>query len=247
MNNLQQKTTNRWKLFSVIVSVIALLSIAAFLLVFFHADYHTKVLVKLGLKEKTAATNYAVLAWNNCLQKLDYDADVVFFGDSITADSDFSTAFPNQNIINLGYGGDTLTGMINRVSMLQAVAPEKIFLLGGINGLTDANIDQAEKQYKKLVADIRSALPDATLYIQSVLPVSQSKEVTLKCHNTTIAAFNTRLEQLAQEQGATYVDLYTLYEKGGQLNPEFTPDGVHLLEDAYGLWKNAISQYIIAE
>lgn len=183
------------------------------------------------------------------LKKMDHDADVVFLGDSITFGSDFAACFSEVDIVNLGYGGDTLPGMIYRISMVQAVSPEKVFLLGGINGLTDTNIDQTEEQYKKLVAGIRTALPDAEIYIKSVLPVAKEREVRLTnvCHNETIVAFNARLQQLAQLQGITYIDLYTLYEKDGQLDPELTKDGVHLKPEAYIHWENAIRQYVTAK
>lgn len=45
---------------------------------FFHGYYDTKILVKLGLKERTVETNWAVVGWNNTVEKLDYDADIVF-------------------------------------------------------------------------------------------------------------------------------------------------------------------------
>lgn len=66
MHAAQEISVRKWKLYAIIVTVITLLSIAAFLVVFIHAGYHTKVLVKLGLKEKTASTNYSLLAWENC-------------------------------------------------------------------------------------------------------------------------------------------------------------------------------------
>ena len=93
---------------------------------------------------------------------------------------------------------------------------------------------------------LRQALPDAQIYLQSVLPVSREKEVTLTniCHNTTIMQFNEVLRQLAEKYEMTYIDLYSLYVAGGQLDPQLTTDGIHLQKDAYVRWETAIKEYI---
>lgn len=234
------------KLYSIIVTAVALLLLAAFLVVFIHAGYHTKVLVKLGLQEPVVKTNHALLAWENCLNKMDYDADVVFFGDSITYESDFSAQHPQLKIVNLGYSGDTLSGMISRIPMVQAVSPEKVFILGGINGLTDANISQTAQQYESLLDQLQEALPDTEIYIQSVLPISKEKETSLTniCHNETIVAFNKLLEEMAAQRGLVYIDIHSLYYLDGELDPQLTYDGLHLQQQAYEKWENAVKPYL---
>ena len=234
------------KWYAVIVTVIMLLVLAAFIIVFTRAGYHTKLLVRLGLQEPVAKTNHALLAWENCLTKLDYDADAVFFGDSITYESNFSAADPQYKIVNLGYSGDTLHGMISRVPMVQAVSPEKVFVLGGINGLNDSNIDQTAAQYEKLLNELHRALPDAEIYIQSVLPIAKEREVSLTniCHNETIIAFNQRLQSIAEARNLTYIDIHALYYQNGQIDPSLTYDGLHLLSHAYQLWEDAVTPYL---
>lgn len=244
--NGYKKLLSGWGIYAVVVSVLMMLFATAFVLVFVRAGYHTKVLVKLGLAEQTTKVNHAVLAWENCLDKMEYDADVVFFGDSITYESDFGRSFPGISVVNLGYSGDTLSGMISRIPMVKAVNPEKVFVLGGINGLTDSNIMQSAEKYEQLILQLRQALPTAQIYLQSVLPVAKDKEVTLTniCHNTTIVQFNVRIRQLAEKYELTYIDLYSLYVADGQLDPLLTTDGIHLQKDAYARWETAIKEYI---
>lgn len=232
------------KVYAVIITAAALLILAAFAVVFIHAGYHTKVLVKLGLQEPVPKTNHAVLAWENCLEKMDHDADVVFFGDSITYESNFQ--HPGLKIVNLGYSGDTLVGMAARIPMVQAVSPEKVFLLGGINGLTDANLSQSAQQYEALLDQLQAALPDAQIYIQSVLPVSKEKETSLTniCHNETIVAFNKLLEEMAARRGHVYIDIHSLYCRNGELDPQLTYDGLHLQKHAYEQWEAAVKPYL---
>lgn len=244
METEKKRQSKKLKVYAIIATTIILLILAAFILVFHHAGYDEKLFVKLGFKEQTSKINEAVLSWERCLEKLEYDADVVFFGDSITCLGDFQKYFPNIKICNLGHGGDSLSGMINRISMIQSVNPEKVFLLGGINGLTDLNLDNCVSKYAQLLDLLEESLPDTEIYIQSVLPISSAKELSI-CHNSTITRFNAEIKELAETHDLEYIDLYSLYELNGEMNSQLTLDGVHIKPDAYDLWAEKISKYII--
>ncbi len=174
---------------------------------------------------------------------MDVDADVVFFGDSITRGGVWSEAFQGVNIVNLGISGDSIRDMTSRVDMIASVKPEKVFILGGINSLTDHNSTEIFKQYKNMLEKIHEAVPNAEIYVQSILPISVEKEKEC-ADNTVIDAFNTELEQLAADAGATYVNIHDLYELDGSMNPDLTKDGVHLKPEAYDLWYKAIEGYV---
>ena len=230
--------------YTIFVTIFLLLVSAALCVVFFREGYDTKILTKLGFKDEIKETNWAVDGWNNTLRKLDYDADIVFFGDSITRGSDFRKTFPNTKIINLGYSGDTLEGMIDRVDGVASVEPEQVFVMGGINDLTDKNIEECILMYEELLDEMIGTLPKTKVFVQSVLPISAEKEKTY-CQNSTIVLFNERLKAIANERGMVYVDLYSLYEKGGEMDSKLTRDGIHLYSEAYKCWADAISPFIL--
>lgn len=232
------------KVYSIVLSIVFLLLLLAFIFLFHHAGYDTKVLAKFGYMSAEVPKNYAILAWDNCLQQLGYDADIVFLGDSITKGCNFKKYFDKVKIVNLGYAGDTLAGITDRISMVTAVSPEKVFLMGGINGLTDHNIDNCVELYATLLDKLNTAMPETEVFVLSVLPVSAEKEISLLCHNTSIEQFNRKIKELATERDYVYVDLYSQYSLNGKLNPALTKDGVHLCSDAYDLWANAIKPYI---
>lgn len=240
---VKDATVKRLKIYTIFVTACAILVFLAFCVVFHRAGYDTKVLVKLGIIEPVPQTDWAVVGWNNTLEKLGYDSDVVFFGDSITRGSDFREYFPELKIVNLGFPGDSLLGMIDRVSGVVAVTPEKVFVLGGINGLKDENVDYCIAMYGELLDSLIENLPTSQIFVQSVLPISSSKERSF-CHNTTIVKFNARLEQLAAEKGLVFVDFYSLYELSGEMNPDLTIDGIHLYPEAYALWADAIAKHM---
>ncbi len=230
-------------LYAIIATILAILFLAAFIFVFIRAGYLTKVLVKLGLKESTVSTNWTAFSWDSCLKKLNYKADIAFFGDSITRGGDFHEYFKDYKIINLGCTGDNLQAILNRVSMVESVAPEKVFLMGGVNALTDFNHDKCVEKYDELITALEKSVPNATIYIQSVLPISKEKESSV-CKNSSIIEFNKSLKSLAEKHKLVYIDLHSLYYLNGEINPSLTKEGVHLQPDAYHLWKDAIKNYI---
>lgn len=230
-------------MYQIAVTVVAIMLFVGCLLLVLKGGYVDKIFVKLGLKQRKANINWAVFSWDSCIKKLDYEADVAFFGDSLTRGGDFQNAFCNKKIINLGMSGDTLAGMVKRVSMLESVSPEKVFFLGGINGLTDFNVKLCVEKYEELILAIKTALPKTQIYLQSLLPISHEKEGKI-CKNKTVEAFNSEIKILARKHGLEFIDLYPLYLSDGQLNPELTVDGLHLKPEGYGPWYKKLKEHM---
>lgn len=205
--------------------------------------YVEKILIKIGVKQCEAPINWTLESWKISLEALEIDSDIAFFGDSITSEGRWQEYFPEYSVVNLGLSGDNILGMDSRVDMISSVKPEKIFILGGINSLINVNSENVINQYQKLIDDIRSSMPKARLYIQSVLPVSKELEES-HVDNIVISAFNEKLKELAEVNNAEWVDIYSLYERNGCMNPELTKDGIHLKSKAYAMWAKRISKYI---
>ena len=55
----------------------------------------------------------------------------------------------------IGLSGDSLSRMIDCVDMIASVTPEKVFILGGINSLTDSNSEIMIEQYRELIEAMR--------------------------------------------------------------------------------------------
>ena len=117
-----------------------------------------------------------------------------------------------------------------------------IFIMAGINGLTDNNHDEMLSAYEGLLDGIRDVVPGIEIYIESVLPLSRER-----CGRVTddgIISFNSKLERLAESEGCTYVDIHRHYYRDGFMDPDLTGDGIHLNPDAYGLWIDEIAPLI---
>ena len=234
------------KKINIFLLMLCLFFMFGFFMFFFRENYPERILIRCGLKEEKTqepGINYTLISWKSSLAQLDYDADIAFFGDSITQMGNFQSYFIDKRIINLGISGDSLCGMTSRVDMLSNVNAEKVFLMAGINGLKDDTIKSSVDSYETLICSIRDVAPDAKLYIQSVLPVSQEQE-EFCAKNDTIKIFNNEIENLAKEYGATYINLFDLYENDGYMNEQLTSDGIHLQGKAYEIWISEIEQYI---
>jgi lysophospholipase L1-like esterase len=225
------------------VTVLAILLLLFSCFLFIKCGYFAKLLFKLGIKDCGEPRNWTAFSWESSLQKSSSKAEIVFLGDSITRGGQFQEAFPHCTIMNLGISGDTLEGMRKRISTVQLLNPKAVFILGGINGLTDYNLKLNVIRYVRLIKELQIALPSAQLYVQSVLPISKKQERKV-CHNCTIQQFNKELRLLAENENIQFVDLFELFFKDGELDIQATTDGIHLAPDAYERWFAMLKPYI---
>lgn len=187
------------------------------------------------------ADDNSVASWNSCIRKLNLDADVVFFGNSITEGGEWQEYFPDKKVVVLGYIGEDTKGMLRRVVAIKDVRPEKVFVMAGINGLKNQTMEEFERWYECLIDSIQRSVPEADIYIQSLLPVSVTSSFG---PNDKIVKANEIVCRLSTERNLKYIDLYSLFVKNEQLNEILTTDGVHLNHDAYMIWVDAIREYI---
>ena len=208
--------------------------------------FSQKIGNRLGLCElspRNRGDYWCIRGWTNTLEKMDYDADVVFIGSSQTCGGRFQKYFPNVKTCNLGYPGDDMNGVMLRAEQVKAVHPEKVFVLTGINGLHRKSEKAFEAQYQRMVDSIINVVPRAEVYLQSILPVNHS--MCRGCASSEkIIKSNETIAKIAARSNCVYVDLWSLYEKGGEMPMELTRDGVHLFPEAYDRWANEIKKYI---
>lgn len=197
----------------------------------------------ISLSDQSHPDYWARMGWKNSLEKLDADFDVAFYGNSITRGSDFQQYFPNKKIINLGYAGDNMTGMLRRVPMLQATNPSKIFIMAGTNDLFHITVDEFEDRYNRLLDAINDSVPNAKVYVQSVLPMNQDLKSNAPS-DEKIRQANKCLSKIAVRRHLTYINIYDSYVQEGKLPANITPDGVHLLPSYYDKWASSIEPYV---
>ena len=198
----------------------------------------------MGIEEYTRNDWRTISGWNSSLEQAKVDADVCFFGDSITNRGDFSSIDISQTIVTLAIPGESIEGMSTRVEMLETIRPEKIFVMAGINGLTGGSKKTID-EYSKLIDSIQNVAPNADIFIQSILPINESKQPALD--NSLIEETNREIESLCNNYNITYIDLFTLYyDEVEGLSSDVSADGIHLNQiGGYDLWYQAISKYVL--
>lgn len=216
-----------------------------------YCEIPSKCLIKIGLITpkslgvKDRPDYWCIKGWNNTLEKMDYQADVVFFGNSITYDSDFRKALPYLKIVNLGYPGDNIEGMKLRCRQISFMKPKYIFCMAGINDLLQKRTTKETiTSWKDLLDSIKYTNPNAHIFIESVLPVNHTFKPN--CVETdSIKLLNLLLQDLAKKRDVQFVDLFSKYaQTDGEMPEVYSIDGIHIKDSAYKIWEDQVLQII---
>lgn len=106
---------------------------------------------------------------------------------------------------------------------------QRIYISLGVNELGWVSTDIFIEDYGKIIDTLRESNPDATIYVQAILPVSAKKsEQDDVYNNPRINEFNALIEQMAKDKGATYLAVNTaVMDETGALPVGASTDGVH--------------------
>ena len=244
---MQSKKIN---LKSAIIKAVCLFLCFSFLAIS-QGGFEVKGATQTKIYKKTTTKNGAIKAEGydyslpvplNVTQQDLYMNSAVFLGDSRTVDlfiysslgktgakaycdvglnvsSVFSKRFINQS-------GAQLTALEAIKKNKKSIS--KAYLMFGINEL-GYNVDEFIKLYKKLIDEIRKIKPSTIIYVQSILPVSKSKDNSDKLHNNqNIRIFNEEIRKMCELKKVFYIDAYNVTANGEGYLPEFVAyDGVH--------------------
>ena len=137
-------------------------------------------------------------------------SDLVFLGDSITDEGEWAELFNQPHIKNRGISSDTTIGVLDRLHEIIAPQPRKLFLMIGVNDLSNLGRSPAEiiQTYTEILTQIRERSPQTIVFIQSVLPIHQTLFLG-STTNSKIRSLNEQLQRLADEFSYPYLDLHS--------------------------------------
>ena len=169
--------------------------------------------------------------------------NLVFIGDSLTASYNWQKRFPKYRITNLGISGEPVESLLDRRERIRASIddPDFIFLMTGINNIAMEQYD-ITGPYHEIVRDLSTWYKKSVVVIQSILPVALEW-----ISNYVIRDTNSRLEQIARDFSAEYLDVYSLFidSNGNPKNEYFQDDGVHLTDEGYDVWASEVERFLI--
>lgn len=210
-----------------------------------------------GLVQRLGGPSYFWYRWKTKGRAVLYDhkisqfeflemdsSSIVFLGNSLTDQGNWQEWLPEFSIANRGISGDMTGGIYRRLDPILQVQPKKIFLLIGINDLLFKNVQETFQQYEQIVEKILDESPTTSLYLQSLLPVNNEVRYT-GIDNDQILALNTKIASLAMEKQLSFINIHhELKDEGGNLNDDYTLDGIHLNGLAYAKWVAILKPYL---
>lgn len=175
-------------------------------------------------------------------------SDIVFLGNSITDGCEWGELFENRHIKNRGISGDRSSWLLERLDPIIGGHPKKVFLMIGINDLSDGvTPQQVAENVGKLLDRFAEESPWTKIYVQSMLPVNETmRPFGGHANNESVARANELLVALCEgRKNVFYVDvLSALVDADGRLDKRYTNDGLHLTGEGYMVWKGVLKPYV---
>ncbi|HWR71542.1 MAG TPA: GDSL-type esterase/lipase family protein [Nitrospirota bacterium] len=167
---------------------------------------------------------------------------LVFIGDSLTEWYDWQKRFPAYEVLNLGISGETVEQLLERRDRIRTLAkdPSTVFLMTGINNVLMERYD-ITLPFRELVRNLTTWYKGATIVVQSLLPIDMPW-----ISNDLIRDINRRLKELAKEQNADYLDVYSAFvDADGNVKAGLlSDDGVHLANKGYEVWVMEVERFL---
>ena len=116
-------------------------------------------------------------------------------------------------------------------------------LLIGTNNLSRPDCDYDNREtFDDLVMKMKEMINDviltgSRLIVQSVYPTKYLSR------DEDIRNLNSQVEEYCNVVGVEYVDMYSLLEKDGTFNEEYSDDGIHPNKSGYGLIVSHLNKY----
>lgn len=174
--------------------------------------------------------------------------DIIFLGNSITDGGEWSELFQNRHCKNRGISGDVCDGVLDRLETITNGQPAKVFLMIGINDLGRGGTpDTVAMKTRLIIKRIKEESPRTEIYIQSILPTNDHYGMfgghTARWKDIPVT--NELLHQVAEEEGVTYIDLFSFFaDEEGKMNINCSNDGLHLTGKGYLIWRDAVKRYL---
>lgn len=180
----------------------------------------------------------------------DYFTDALFIGDSRTVGlseyceplDERATFYAKVSLTIYGALSKpfvkTDSGTITVEEALTKQQFGKIYIMLGLNEMGTGTVETFTEEYALVIDRIRELQPDALIFIQGIMHVSEKKSRQDKYFtNPNINERNEALSQLADNKTIFYMDMNeAVDDENGNLLAELSFDDVHLKASSYQRW-----------
>ena len=142
-------------------------------------------------------------------------------------------------IYNRGYGGYTMTQLMDVLDMVTDLIPSAVFINIGTNDIDrlddDYTYEDMMDNYRTIIETIWESAPNCVIYMMAYYPCTANTgtgQITRTLEQINEA--NEYVEALAAELGCNYIDVSdVLKDDDGYLKEEYAADSIHLTDEAY--------------
>lgn len=128
---------------------------------------------------------------------------------------------------------------------LEGASFSKIYLCLGVNEAAWMSEEEFYREYSGLIDDLRRLLPNAQIYVQTIIPVTMSRAAARPPDNALLAARSALLQRLCRDKQAFLVDVASAFTgSNGALPTDLSSDGLHLNESGNRLLARYLTTHI---
>ena len=177
------------------------------------------------------------------------DASIAFIGDSRTQGFIMYNGLTKvQDYSYVGLMVDTAiskkfvkTNNGEKITLLDDMKNKNInsvYIMLGLNELGWSYPQVFKVKYEELIDEIRAIKPNCKIYVQSIIPVTKSKDEKDKIfNNSNVQKFNKLIKEVAEEKNVKYLDVGSaLVDSNGYLPEQSSPDGIHISKKYCEKW-----------
>lgn len=183
---------------------------------------------------------------------------LIMLGDSITHGWERSGAdlwnqyYAPRNAVNMGFGGDRTQHVLWRLQNgeVDGIDPKLAVLMIGTNNSNDDTAEEIADGIKAVCAELRARLPTTRILVLAIFPrgLGNREQRELVEHGATYNEQWGRNEKasklvskIADNSAIYFLDINDRFlDENGVLTREIMPDLLHLSEDGYRIWAEAI-------
>ena len=125
----------------------------------------------------------------------------------------------------------------------------KVYIMLGMNELGWVYESVYAQDYGRIIDVIRETHPDATISVQSIIPVSKWKDTTDPDRiytNANVVRLQKVLCEMCEEKNVHYVNVAeVMQDENGYLFSEATEDGMHLTQEYCKIWAEYLRTHTV--
>ena len=186
-----------------------------------------------------------------------YFDDAVFIGDSRTEGLMLYGGLSNAAfythkglMVNTIFTKEAVKDGDQKITIMKALEKHKfrkVYVMLGVNELGWVYEQVFIQRYGELVDELKRLQPDAVIYIQSIMPVSQSRSQNDKVfNNERIRLYNSLIVEMCREKGVQYLNVSeAVQDENGVLPAEATTDGIHLKPAYCVKWRDYLKSHTV--